>query len=119
MKFAIQVEGHPAGSSAAKTSYQFIRAALLKNHHVVLVFFYHDGVYVSDRNVMHGQKDGPSGTNWRDLAEQGGFPLVVCSAALARRGLSGSELAEGFTIGGLGAWVDGCLRCDRHITFAA
>lgn len=119
MKLAIQVEGHPARSLAAMTAYQFIRAALLKKHHVLLVFFYYDGVYLGHRAETREPNDGPSGANWRDLARDGGFPLLVCSAALERRGLSGSELAEGFTIGGLGSWVDGCLRCDRHVTFAA
>lgn len=119
MKFAIQVEGHPASSSAAKTAYQFIRAALLKKHQVSLVFFYYDGVYLCRRAETREPTDGPSGANWHDLAREGGFLLVVCSAALERRGISGSALPEGFTIGGLGSWVDGCLRCDRHVTFAA
>lgn len=119
MKLAIQVEGHPAHSSAATTAYQFIRAALLKKHHVLLVFFYYDGVYLRARTDTNEPTDRPTGARWRDLANEGGFPLVVCSAALERRGLSEADLPEGFIIGGLGSWVDGCLRCDRHITFAA
>lgn len=119
MKLAIQVEGHPDHSLAAMTAYQFIRAALLKKHHVLLVFFYYDGVGLGCQVDPKGLNDRPSGANWRELANDGGCPLVVCSAALERRGLSGADLAEGFIIGGLGSWVDACLRCDRHVTFAA
>lgn len=130
MKIAIQVEGHPASSLAANSAYQFIKAALISDHEVIMVFFYYDGVYAA---LSHGSGAGldiPSAADWEALAREHPLDLVLCSAALDRRGLlsaaskldppgAGSTLSHGFRIGGLGQWVEACLRCDRHITFPA
>lgn len=119
MNLAIQVEGHPAGSLAANSAYQFIRAALRTEHRVTVAFFYYDGVYVLQSPNSYTGEDGPLSLKWRDLAAEGEFPLVVCSAASERRGLAATPSPEGFIVGGLGFWVDACLRSDRNITFVS
>lgn len=132
MNLAIQINGHPASSAAAHTAYQFIKAALRKNHQVILVFFYYDGVFgglrpVGGEDERHEWNDPPE---WSELVGEYGLDLMLCAAAADRRGLTGrspkdaaepplgSGLPAIFRVGGLGQWVDACLRCDRFVVFA-
>lgn len=123
MKYAIQVNGHPGSSQAAETAYQFSKAALAMDHQIIRVFFYYDGVL----NAFAANGSPAEQARWSELALIAGIDLVVCVSACERRGLrsgdagrtDGPMLAAGFRIGGLGQWVDACLRCDRFISFAA
>lgn len=130
MKLAIQIDGHPAGSRAADTAYQFIKAALAKNHRIILVFFYYDGVFGGLSMPGDASEDIAAPPQWSELVKDYGIELVLCSAAAERRGLLGqlqharegrtaAMLSTGFRIGGLGQWVDACLRCDRMVRFCA
>ncbi len=133
MKLAIQINGHPASSMSANTAYQFIKAALRKNHQVIQVFFYYDGVFGGlfpprSRSEPHELLDAP---DWAELVSEYGLDLVICSAAADRRGLTARALEASverrltterfgaFRLGGLGQWVDACLRCERFVTFTS
>lgn len=133
MKLAIQINGHPASSMAATTAYQFIKAALRKDHQVILVFFYYDGVF-SRLVPAHTEAETAAAVappDWAALVSEYGLDLVICSAAAERRGLAALSPAAAsdlmrtaapvgaFRAGGLGQWVDACLRCDRFIVFAS
>lgn len=124
MKFTLMINGGPYASQGAATAYGFAAAALAQGHEVPCIFFYGDGVY----NALSGARppgDEPQFLQrWQALAAQYDVNLVVCSAAAERRGVLGSAeeegyagVAEGFTIGGLGLWVDACLAADRVLVF--
>ncbi len=123
MKFVIQIDASPHEAQAANTAYQFIKAALANGHHILLVFFYYDGVCNAQVSSFAG-KDDLSG-RWSALAREYGLDLVLCVSAAQRRGLVSAEgkdqglLAPGFRIGGLGQWVDACLKADRILTFTS
>lgn len=127
MKLAIQINGHPGRSDAAATGYQFIKAALAKNHDVILVFFYYDGVFCGMAPPALRGEPGTPAPQWAELADTHAIDLVLCVSAAERRGLGASAadsadrpaLMPGFRLGGLGEWVDACLRCDRFLTFSA
>ncbi|MGZ8216318.1 sulfurtransferase complex subunit TusD [Methylomagnum sp.] len=109
MRYAIQINTGPGQSQSAHTAYQFIHAALAAGHEVIRVFFYHEGVH-------HGFGEG---SDWSGLARQHGVDLVLCVSAAERRGLSPTSAnpAEGFRVGGLGQWMDACLKADRVMVF--
>lgn len=123
MKFVIQVNASPREAQAANTAYEFIKAALANGHNILCVFFYYDGVYNARVSSFAGEDD-PC-LRWSTLAREYGLDLVLCISAAQRRGLAGADgadpglLAPGFRIGGLGQWVDACLRAERVLTFAA
>jgi tRNA 2-thiouridine synthesizing protein D len=122
MQYAIQVNGAPGTSIAAAHALQFIRAALAKGHEISLVFFYYDGVC----NGL-ARADSPAvdlAGDWAELAARRGLKLILCVSAAERRGLDPSRsgdvaLAPGFVTGGLGQWVDVCVRADRCVVFGA
>jgi tRNA 2-thiouridine synthesizing protein D len=122
MRYAIQVNDAPGTSPAAEHALQFIRAAQAKGHEILLVFFYYDGV--CNGLVRADSSDvGPAGA-WAELAVRHGLSLVLCISAAERRGLDTSSsgdvaLAPGFVTGGLGQWVDACVRADRCVVFGA
>jgi tRNA 2-thiouridine synthesizing protein D len=115
MKYAIQVNAGPCSGQAARTAYQFIKAALDKDHEIVCVFFYHDGVYNALRSGLSAE-DKDSVPPWPDLVDKHGIDMVVCVSAAERRGMRATG-ADGFRIGGLGQWMDACLKADRVLVF--
>ena len=121
MKFAIQINASPARSDAAMTGYQFSKAALAAGHAVVRIFFYHDGVHNA---FIPGQPGALAVPDWPALARDHAVELVFCSVAAERRGLLSADTAAdeltslpGFQAGGLGLWVDACLKANRIISF--
>jgi tRNA 2-thiouridine synthesizing protein D len=128
MKFAIQVNASPYHSNAGLTAYQFIRAALLEQHEIVRVFFYHEGVYHAFQYVTPPDDEIQLVKRWSELARDYSLDLVVCISAAQRRGLLhadeaqrqgklDNDVAEGFRIAGLGQLVEATLLADRFIVF--
>jgi tRNA 2-thiouridine synthesizing protein D len=115
MKYAIQVNAGPFCSQAAHTAYQFIKAALDKDHEILRVFFYHDGVYNGLQPGLSAE-DKDSIPPWSELADKHGVDLVLCVSAAQRRGMPTIEV-DGFQVGGLGQWMDACLKADRVVVF--
>ena len=95
--------------NSPRMAIDFIRALLAEGHQVSQVFFYHDGVRAGF---------GDSASDWVKVAQGGEFDLVLCSQALDQRGLA-PHFDHPFVVGGLGLWVDACLKADRVIRFGA
>lgn len=117
MKLGILVNEGPFTHQASDSAYQFAKAALEKGHEIIRVFFYHDGVYNSNK-LSEPQSDDRNLVNlWSELAETHNVELVVCVAAALRRGIKDELLAAGFQISGLGQLVEAGINGDRLITF--
>ena len=130
VKYAIQINSAPWRSEGCETAYQFIRAALGQGHEIMRVFFYYDGAYNGLRWMSIPACESVVLRYWTELAVDHGVDLVICVAAAQRRGLlekkeavrlgeRDDDLAEGFRIGGLGLWVEACLKSDRFLEFGA
>jgi len=124
-RFTLIVHNTGQASSLAQ---RFVTAVAPSPHQIEQIFFYHDGVSEADANRAPAQDDPKSITSWQSLAAEGTFPLNVCIAAAARRGvLSESEakrhgkpsanLANGFELVGLGVFIEGLINADRIVTF--
>lgn len=129
MKFAVQVNTGPYGGEAGDSAYQFIRAAITRGHELLCVFFYHDGAYQGMAHIEPPAGEPNPAAYWSALAEDGGVDLIICISAAQRRGIRspGQDLqtespvsmglVPGFRIGGLGLWVDACIKADRVLIF--
>ncbi len=128
MKFAIQVNSSPYSGNGGLTAYQFILAALKKNHQIVRVFFYKEGIYHAFKYASPPDDELQLTRKWSELAEQFNIDLVICISAAQRRGLlcvdeakrqdkQDNDVAVGFRIGGLGQLLEATLTADRFIEF--
>lgn len=128
MRFAIVVNEGPYTHQASDTAYQFTKAALEKEHSIVRVFFYNDGVNNGTRLTVPPQDDRNLQKLWTELGEKHRLDLVVCVAAAQRRGvLDASEakrhgkeadnIAQGFRISGLGQLIEAGIEADRVVVF--
>ncbi len=124
-RFTITV--HDSGLAAALAQ-RFISAALAAGHSIEQVFFYHDAVGAADASLAPAQDDPTPPESWSLLARRGNFPLHVCVAAAARRGVLGvheaqrlnktaTTLEANFELVGLGVYIEGLLNADRVVTF--
>ncbi|RQW82056.1 MAG: sulfurtransferase complex subunit TusD [Methylococcus sp.] len=126
MIYAIQVNSGPGASSAPCIAYRFIEAALERGHTVARVFFYRDGVGHAFARCADAGNPESSRPDWAGLARRNKLELTFCTAAAERRGLYLTDQPEpvapacvdGFSPGGLAAWVDACLKADRVLVFA-
>ncbi|WP_417594921.1 sulfurtransferase complex subunit TusD [Oceanospirillum sp.] len=130
MNYSIAIYGGPYSDQASLSALHFTRAVLKREHRVQRVFFYHDGVYNSSALVTPPQDEINVPIQWQTLASEHGIELVVCIAAAVRRGLldekeakryskSSHNLADGYTLSGLGQLIDASINCDKLITFGA
>ncbi len=130
MKFAIMLNEGPYNHQASDTALHFVRAALKAGHEILRVFFYHDGVNNATRLGVPPQDDRNITNEWIALSKEYDLELAVCVAAAQRRGLldegeakrwgkgeGSSNIAEGFTITGLGQLVEAGIDADRVIEF--
>ena len=128
LSFALLVSGQPGTDQASLTALRFCQAVLASGHQIYRVFFFNDGVHCANRFITPPQDEIAVPKQWTSLQQNFDLDLVVCISSALRRGivdakeasrydLDGHNLAEGFSIGGLGQWVDACLNADRVIRF--
>jgi len=128
MKYAIQINASPNNSNAGYSAYQFIKAALKKDHEIFRVFFYQEGIYHAFKYSTPPDDELQIVKKWSELAIEQGIDLVVCISAAQRRGLlcddeakrqgkMDQDLASGFRISGLGQLLEATLLADRFIQF--
>lgn len=115
MKVLVIVNASPWGGSLAVTALRMVRAMLSRGLSIDSIQFRGDGVY----NALAGQGTD-SGTPgfpgaWLDLANEHGFPLVLCSSASTRR-LDPSP-QKGFRTTGLPEMLERMATCDKVVTF--
>lgn len=128
MIFSLAVYSAPYSSQASYSAYQFAVAALNQGHSVHRVFFYQDGVHNATNLASPSQDEFNLQDAWQRLAKDHNLDFVVCIAAALRRGILDEgeakrynkpsyNLANHFTISGLGQLVEAAVVSDRIISF--
>ena len=114
--------------SSCESAYQFACAVVAAGHSLSRIFFYGDGVYQASLLQQPPQGSTPIYQRWQTFSQQHNTELVVCIAAALKRGicdqqeaerynLAAANLAQGFTLSGLGQLVDIAVNADKLITF--
>ncbi|ACE83703.1 sulfurtransferase complex subunit TusD [Cellvibrio japonicus] len=127
-RFSIAVYAPPQTNQTSFSAWQFAQSVLAQGHELYRVFFYMDGVHNADSVITPPQGEPNLVTQWQTLAQNHGTDLVVCIAAALRRGVLNEEeakryrkhnhnLAEGFSLSGLGQLVEAIALSDRLIVF--
>lgn len=128
MIFSIAIYAAPFSSQASDSAYRFAKALLANGHQLYRVFFYHDAIHAASNLSISPQDETDLTKQWQELHSKHAVDLVVCIAAALKRGLLDEReatrydrpafnLAEGFSISGLGQLVDAAVASDRLITF--
>jgi tRNA 2-thiouridine synthesizing protein D len=126
MIFSLAVYAAPYSSQASYTAYQFALALMHQGHKLHRVFFYHDGVHNATSLASPPQDEFNLYRAWDELARQ--HDLVICIAAALKRGILNNEeatrydkpahnIADSYSISGLGQLVEAAVASDRLITF--
>jgi len=128
MIFSLAVYAPPS-SQASDSAYRFAYSvAKSRQHQLYRVFFYHEGVYVGSALNCLPQDEVDYLQRWQQLSIQYEADLVICIAAALRRGIidkneaeryekPASNMADGFSLSGLGQLVEASVKSDRLITF--
>lgn len=126
--YTIVITGAPYVSQAPATAFAFCHALLDSGHVVDRVFLYGDGVALASALNTPPSDEINWTDRWQELLVTNGIPAVACIASALRRGLldeqearryqqPAANLTEGFTIAGLGEWVEAVATSDRAIYF--
>lgn len=128
MRFALLVTGPAYGTQQASGAWQFAQALLAEGHELKSVFFYREGVYNANQLTAPASDEFDLVRAWQRLSHERGVALHICVAAALRRGVSDdasaeqvagscANLADGFSLTGLGALAEAALTCDRVVQF--
>lgn len=122
MKIAVCIYEGPYNHEASDSAYNFIKAAVDKNHEIQGIFFYHDGVYNVSKLMEPPQDDRHIANRWSELGkpkDEGGpgIDIVVCIAAAKRRGIVDDVLVPNVRISGLGQLTMMAIQAERMVIF--
>jgi tRNA 2-thiouridine synthesizing protein D len=128
MIFSLAIYSAPYSSQASYSAYQFAAALLSQGHHLHRAFFYQDGVHNATCLAVPPQDEFNLQHAWQRLAKKHKLDLAVCIAAGLRRGILDSgeanryskpshNVADEFTISGLGQLIEAAAVSDRLISF--
>ncbi|CAA0089422.1 Putative sulfurtransferase DsrE [Zhongshania aliphaticivorans] len=128
--FAILVTGQPYSDQSSQTALDFCKAIIERHHTIYRVFFFNDGVHCANRLITPPQDETSISKQWLTLQGSHNLDMVVCVSSALRRGiidqkeaerynLDSHNMSQGFSIGGLGQWVDACINADRIIRFGS
>ncbi|QLB17086.1 tRNA 2-thiouridine(34) synthase TusD [Mannheimia varigena] len=125
MDYVLAIKSPVYGSQGAFLAYQVAEELLKANHRICQVFFFQEGVSNANVLVNPASDEANLVEKWRNLAKSHSLQLHLCIAAAQRRGIvdeqaAGSRitnLAEGFTLAGLGEFSQAVLKANRLLTF--
>ncbi|CCP04677.1 putative tRNA 2-thiouridine synthesizing protein D [Erwinia amylovora Ea644] len=128
MRFCLIVTGPAYGSQHASSAWLFASELVAQGHTLESIFFYREGVLNASELNAPASDEVDLTRRWQQLRQQHGVALNICVAAALRRGISDEQeaanlglasanLAQGFTLTGLGALAEAALSCDRLVQF--
>lgn len=125
MRYVIAVKQGVYGSQGAYLAYQMAEALIEAGHQITQIFFFQEGISNANSLVSPASDEVNLPQKWQNLAKSHPLSLHLCIAAAQRRGvvdestsnIAQSNLAEGFTLAGLGEFSQAVLTADRLLTF--
>jgi tRNA 2-thiouridine synthesizing protein D len=115
MKIGVMVLEGPYQHQAADSAYHFVQAALAREHEIVGIFLYTDGVNNINQFIKPPGERNIS-QRFDELAERG-IPVVACTACAKFRGLRPNLKTEHARLSGLGSLSEYLQIADRFVTF--
>ncbi len=128
LSYCLLVTGPAYGTQRAGSALLFAQHVIAAGHRIQCVFFYREGVSNANGLTSPAGDETDMVRQWQQLARDNGIQLAVCVAAALRRGvtdaaqaeslkLAAANLADGFSLSGLGTLAEAMMTCDRVIQF--
>ena len=127
LSYCLLVTGPAYGTQRAGSALLFAQHVIAAGHRIQCVFLPRRGQQRQCADITGGDETDMV-RQWQQLARDNGIQLAVCVAAALRRGvtdaaqaeslkLAAANLADGFSLSGLGTLAEAMMTCDRVIQF--
>ena len=113
MKFALIVRNSHLNNNYS--ALKFAQSAVLQ-HTISCIYFVFDGAYTADKYIDMPTDEFNLSRSWSEFASKYNIDLLVCAASGLRRGISETNLAQGFKMGSIGQLVQSCDEADRVLS---
>lgn len=125
MDYVLAIKSPIYGTQGAYLAYQVAEALLAAEHSITQIFFFQDGITNANAFINPASDEINLLEKWQSLAKLHHLPLYLCISAAQRRGVvdyhtsktQQSNLAQGFSLAGLGQFSQAVLKADRLLTF--
>ena len=127
-RFTILVTASPYSRQGHTSALAFAHAVIECGHSIDTIFFHGDAAYVASELNCPPSDETNITFEWQLFAQQHNIELSVCIGAALRRGicdkdiasqeqLNSSNLANEFTLDGLGSLAQATANSDRLVRF--
>ncbi|QJC33800.1 sulfurtransferase complex subunit TusD [Enterobacteriaceae endosymbiont of Donacia provostii] len=133
MIFVIFITTAPYNKQNSYSAYLFTKAVIKKKQVIKDIFFYSDGVFNSNKNIIFNEDEFNLISHWKKLNIQYNINLYICTTSLKRRGLIIDNdynkenllsyqkkydiIDNTFKITTLSTFTKSVLTCDRLVQF--
>ncbi|MEN3158329.1 DsrE family protein [Alkalimonas sp. NCh-2] len=117
--FALLLTESPFASQAFQSCLRFAKAAVLANHQVEHIFLYQNAVLAASAAIDLPSDEPNAAALLADFCQQQRIPLLFCSTAAEKRGLSlqPDQLNAGYQLAGLAEHAMRLSQCHQLVQF--
>ncbi|MEE2003323.1 sulfurtransferase complex subunit TusD [Alkalimonas sp. MEB108] len=117
--FALLLTHSPFASQAFQSCLRFAKAAVQANHQVEHIFLYQDAVLAASAAIDLPSDEPNAAALLADFCQQQRIPLLFCSTAAEKRGVSlqPPQLGAGYELAGLAEHAMRLSQCDKLVQF--
>jgi tRNA 2-thiouridine synthesizing protein D len=112
---AVLISAIPEQQAGCLSALRFCQAAVAQQQTLTSIFFYGAAVLIAQPSQLSSNPEYCVRTAWQQWALAAQLRLQLCSAAVARFGLT--DPASPFEVNGLGQWLADLQHADRLLQF--
>lgn len=116
-RFILIVHSDVFASQPSRSAYKFAQSLLNQSHELLGIFFYQQAVLHAHDQLELPEDELNTQPLFQQLQESYSIRLMVCSTAAEKRGITSTNLAQGFQLAGLAEFASLISDADRLIQF--
>ena len=118
MKIALQIIAPAYSYEDADTAMAIAQAAMARGHEVT-IFLFADSVLAANGDVKPIRQDRNIPSKLKQLIQEKGLKVQICSLCMEYRGLSPDRIIEGSAPAGLPGLAEMIVGSDRFVSLSA
>lgn len=116
-RFILIVHSDVFASQPSRSAYKFGRSLLNQSHELLGIFFYQQAVLHAHDQLELPEDELNTQSLFQHLQKSHSVRLMVCSTAAEKRGITATNLAQGFQLTGLAEFASLINEADRLVQF--